>query len=101
MAYLTKIMSNQSHPKVTRAPRIEPIWIGLALQYIYVYEAPHHLNVARRVVACSNCMAGETSPPSPRLRRGSLRVALRCERRLEVRGFEPLAFSLRTRRSTN
>ena len=43
-------------------------------------------------------------PPSPEdgLRRGSLRSALRSERRLvEPWGVEPQTFSLRTRRSTN
>ena len=41
------------------------------------------------------------SPPSPRLRRDSLRSSLRRERRLEARGFEPLTSSLQSWRSTN
>lgn len=40
-------------------------------------------------------------PPSPRLRRDSLRSPLRGERRLEARGFEPLTSSLQSWRSTN
>src|SRR5580765_7052966 len=46
-------------------------------------------------------MATSRGPPSPRLRRDSLRSHLRRERRLEARGFEPLTSSLQSWRSTN
>jgi hypothetical protein len=44
---------------------------------------------------------GQKRPPSPRLRRDSLRSPVRRERRLEARGFEPLTSSLQSWRSTN
>ena len=45
---------------------------------------------------------GFVGPPLLSLRRGSLRSALRSERGLvELRGFEPLTYSLQSCRSTN
>jgi hypothetical protein len=117
MRDVSVIVTTQTLAKIARASCIEAVWVGLALQHIDVCEVSHvsgtsdgcsqpWCNNAKRNWHAESKLAAlmwqaKEGPPTLKLRRDSLRSPLRCERRLEVRGFEPLTFSLRTRRSTN
>ena len=99
MRNFAAIVTKHSLAKITRATDVEALWVGLALQNINVRE-PTHLVLACRVVARNIRVVNEKCPPSPRLRRGSLRSPPCCERRLEARGVEPLSSSLSAQTST-
>src|SRR5439155_21929306 len=93
------IVANSSLATIVGAACVEMSRVDFALQNIDVGELTHYL-LACRVVARNVSVVNDKGPPSPRLRRGSLRSPLCCERRLEARGVEPLSSSLSAQTST-
>ena len=62
-------------------------------------DSPKVLGTGKSLLASCSWQR-RRSPPSLKLRRDGLRSLLRCKRRLEARGFEPLSSSLSTQTST-
>ena len=97
--------------EIARYAAVMQLIVRFADEYVNVMEAFHRtvafakrswvkkaglpsrsLAALKRVIACK--------PASVLLRRGSPSLLLRCERRLEARGVEPLSSSLSTQTST-
>src|SRR5947207_15025542 len=87
--------------KVLGTAGVKTTWIVLALQNINIGKLRHLGRWHAESKLAALISQGEKRPPSLKLWRDSLRSPLRCERRLEPRGFEPLTSSMPLRRSTN
>src|SRR6266513_5973269 len=92
------VVAFQPIAQVASAPSVKSVGVGFALKDVDVGKSCHGLGC--RVVARTGSVVNRTVRLRPRLRRDSPRSPLRCERRLEARGVEPLSSSLSTQTST-